>query len=85
MEQICYRLNFYVAYLTYMLYHALRDKQPIKTLARTAWLHVRVGPGGHLLVRRGNRMSVLPMHGSSKELGTGLVKKIKKDLGLQDR
>jgi mRNA interferase HicA len=30
-------------------------------------------------------MSVLPMHGSGKELGTGLVKKIKKDLGLQDR
>jgi mRNA interferase HicA len=30
-------------------------------------------------------MSVLPMHGSGKELGTGLVNKIKKDLGLQDR
>lgn len=30
-------------------------------------------------------MSVLPMHGSSKDLGTGLVEKIKKDLGLQDR
>ena len=43
------------------------------------------GHGGHLLVRRGLRMSVLPMHGSSKELGTGLVKKIKKDLGLQGR
>lgn len=43
------------------------------------------GHGGHLLVRRGPRMSVLPMHGSSKELGTGLVNKIKKDLGLQDR
>jgi mRNA interferase HicA len=43
------------------------------------------GHGGHLLVRRGTRMSVLPMHGSSRELGTGLVKKIKKALGLQDR
>jgi predicted RNA binding protein YcfA (HicA-like mRNA interferase family) len=30
-------------------------------------------------------MSVLPMHGSRKDLGTGLVSKIKKDLGLQDR
>ena len=28
---------------------------------------------------------ILPMHGSSKELGSGLVAKIKKDLGLQDR
>jgi len=25
------------------------------------------------------------MHGSNKQLGTGLVNKIKKDLGLQDR
>jgi predicted RNA binding protein YcfA (HicA-like mRNA interferase family) len=28
-------------------------------------------------------MSVLPMHGKQKELGTGLVQKIKKDLGLR--
>ncbi|MFD1942958.1 type II toxin-antitoxin system HicA family toxin [Paradevosia shaoguanensis] len=41
------------------------------------------GNGGHLLVRRGNTRSVLPMHGSGKELGTGLVRKIKKDLGLE--
>jgi len=27
--------------------------------------------------------SQLPMHGASKELGTGLVNKIKKDLGLR--
>ena len=40
------------------------------------------GKGGHLLVRLGERRSVLPMHGSGKELGTGLVAKIKKDLGL---
>jgi mRNA interferase HicA len=31
----------------------------------------------------GDWKSVLPMHGSSKELGTGLVNKIKKDLGLK--
>jgi mRNA interferase HicA len=27
--------------------------------------------------------SVIPMHGSGKELGTGLVNKIQKDLGLK--
>jgi mRNA interferase HicA len=43
------------------------------------------GHGGHLLVRRGSRMSILPMHGSGRELGTGLVNKIKKDLGLRGR
>ena len=41
------------------------------------------GHGGHLIVRLGDRMSVLPMHGTGKELGTGLVNKIKKDLGLK--
>jgi mRNA interferase HicA len=41
------------------------------------------GGSGHLTVRRGDRKSQLPMHGSGKELGTGLVNKIKKDLGLK--
>ena len=41
------------------------------------------GHGGHLIVRRGGKMSVLPMHGKQKELGTGLVNRIKKDLGLK--
>jgi mRNA interferase HicA len=41
------------------------------------------GKGGHLIVRRGDRRSVLPMHGSNKELGTGLVNAILKQLGLK--
>lgn len=41
------------------------------------------GKGGHLIVRLGTRWSVVPMHGSNKELGTGLVNSIKKDLGLK--
>jgi mRNA interferase HicA len=40
------------------------------------------GGSGHLAVIRGDRRSQLPMHGSNKELGAGLVSKIKKDLGL---
>ena len=38
---------------------------------------------GHLTVRLGERTSQLPMHGSRKQLGTRLVAKIKKDLGLE--
>jgi len=41
------------------------------------------GKGGHLIVRLGTRMSVLPMHGGGKELGTGLVNAIKTQLGLK--
>ena len=40
------------------------------------------GGSGHLTVRLGDKTSQLPMHGSRKELGTRLVAKIKKDLGL---
>ena len=36
------------------------------------------GGSGHLTVRRGDRTS----HGSRRELGTKLIAKIKKDLGL---
>jgi len=42
------------------------------------------GKGGHLTVRRGTRLSTLPMHGKQKELGTGLVNRINKDLDLKD-
>jgi len=38
---------------------------------------------GHLIVVRGDRRSELPMHGKDKELPTGVVNKIKKDLGLK--
>ncbi len=41
------------------------------------------GGSGHLTVLRNGRKSQLPMHGGSKELGTGLVNKILKDLGLK--
>jgi mRNA interferase HicA len=41
------------------------------------------GKGGHLKVWRGVQRSVLPMHGSGKELGKGLIEKIKKELGLK--
>jgi mRNA interferase HicA len=42
------------------------------------------GGSGHLTVRRGNRKTQLPMHGGAKELGTKLVRKILKDLELDD-
>ncbi|MEG6509470.1 type II toxin-antitoxin system HicA family toxin [Methyloligella sp. 2.7D] len=41
------------------------------------------GGSGHIVVRRGDRKSELPMHGGRKELGTGLVNAIKRQLGLK--
>jgi mRNA interferase HicA len=68
-----------------LLYDAFVTSSQLKRWLAQHGCSFEPGHGGHLLVRRGPRMSVLPMHGSSKELGTGLVNKIKKDLGLQDR
>ena len=44
--------------------------------------HAHKGGSGHLTVRRGDRTSQLPMHGSRRELDAKLVAKIRKDLGL---
>ena len=37
------------------------------------------GRGGHVVARRGRRKSILPMHGGRKQLGKGLIAKIRKD------
>jgi mRNA interferase HicA len=34
------------------------------------------GGSGHIVVRKGDRVTVLPMHGSNKELGKGVVSAI---------
>jgi mRNA interferase HicA len=36
----------------------------------------------HTIVRLGGKMAALPRHGGGKQLGTGLMNSIKKDLGL---
>ena len=41
------------------------------------------GGSGHLTVYRGALISQMPVRGKNKELGTGLVNKILKDLGLK--
>jgi mRNA interferase HicA len=41
------------------------------------------GGSGHQTVRRGNYKTVMPVQGSSKELGKGLVEKILRDLGIK--
>ncbi len=41
------------------------------------------GKGGHLIVRRDGKMSILPQHGGKKQLKKGLMIGIKKDLGIE--
>ncbi len=55
-----------------------------KWLARQGCAFVENKPkGGHITVYLGDKKSYMPIHGAGKELGTGLVNKIKKDLGLK--
>ena len=76
--------NSYVVYTTVLLYHACRRDEPeFKRWLAKQGCTFESGHGGHLIVRLGTRMSVLPMHGKEKELGTGLVNRIKKDLGVK--
>lgn len=42
------------------------------------------GKGGHQIVRRGERKSVLPTHGGKKQFGMGLMRAIKKQLGIEE-
>ena len=51
--------------------------------ARGCTFESKKGGSGHVVVRRGDKITDLPMHGGRKELGTGLVEAIKKQLGLK--
>jgi mRNA interferase HicA len=61
------------------------ERAGAQTAARRPGMHLEThkGGSGHVTVRRGDRKSQLPMHGSRKDLGKGLVNKILKDLGLK--
>lgn len=62
----------------------MNSKQLKKWLAEQGCtFETKKSGSGHLIVRRGERKSELPMHGGNKELGKGLVEKIKKDLDLK--
>lgn len=51
--------------------------------ARGCTFETKKGGSGHLIVRYKDKITDLPMHGSNKELGSGLVNAIKKQLGLK--
>jgi mRNA interferase HicA len=72
-----------VAYTTYLLYSLDVTSQEFKRWLTQQGCTFEPGRGGHLTVRRGDKVSTLPMHGKQKELGTGLVNTIKKQLGLK--
>lgn len=82
-RQVFSQHNISVDYTTVVLYSPLVSSQEFKRWLAKHGCTFEPGHGGHLIVRLGPFMSVLPMHGKGKELGTALVNRIKKDLGLK--
>jgi len=63
----------------------LLNAQELKRLLASegCTFETKKGASGHLIVKLGGKRTELPMHGSRKQLGTGLVHRILKDLGLK--
>ncbi len=66
-----------------MIYNIYMNSSQFKQWLSKRGCKFYPGKGGHLVVVRGELLSQLPMHGGSKQLGKGLIAKIKKDLELR--
>jgi mRNA interferase HicA len=79
------RINISVDFNTNVDCDIVVNAQELKKwlAARGCTFEPKPGGSGHLVVRRGALKSEIPMHGARKELGTGLVNAIKKQLGLK--
>jgi len=77
--------NIIVAYATRALYSIFMNTKELMRLLKKAGVSFDPsrGKGGHIFAALGDKTTVIPQHGSNKELGTGLVRKILKDLGIE--
>ena len=75
--------HFAIDNATYLLYSFTMTSAQFKRLLEKQGCRFEPAKGGHLKVFLGDNASVLPMHGSNKEIGKGLEHRIKKDLGLK--
>lgn len=78
-------LNISVYYSTEVFISISMNSKELEKLLKKAGctFENHKGGSGHKTVRRGDRTSQLPMHGSRQELGTRIVRKILKDLGIE--
>ncbi len=58
----------------------MKSKEFHKLVVSHGWIKVRA-EGSHYIYQKNGKMVVVPYHGS-KEMGTGLVKKIRKEMGF---
>jgi len=60
----------------------MNSAELIRYLKKHGAVQAGGGKGSHQRYRLGERDTFVPMHGSRKQLGTGLVKEICKQLGV---
>ncbi|MGD9539020.1 MAG: type II toxin-antitoxin system HicA family toxin [Alphaproteobacteria bacterium] len=60
----------------------MNSAELIRYLKKHGAVQAGGGKGSHQRYRLGERVTIIPVHGRAKELGTGLVRSICKDLGL---
>ena len=66
------------------LVHSMNSSELIRLLKKHGvTFETHRSGSGHQTARRGDRKIVIPVHGSGKDLGKGLVLKILKDLGIE--
>jgi len=65
------------------MFAAMNSSQAKRFLAQTG-AKFSPGKGGHLIIELNGRRTVLPQHGGSKQLGTGLWRAILKQLDIKE-
>ncbi|MBX0332585.1 type II toxin-antitoxin system HicA family toxin [Pontibacter sp. HSC-14F20] len=58
----------------------MKSKELHRLIEQAGWVCIRV-TGSHYIYKKDGRVFPVPFHGS-KEVGTGLASKIKKEMGL---
>lgn len=58
----------------------MKDKDLLRLLKKDRWTVVRIN-GSHHVLQKGERMTVIPIHG--KDVPTGLLNQILKETGLK--
>ncbi len=59
----------------------MKSNEFIREIKRKGWVFRRHGKGSHEIYEKDGRQVTVPNHGS-KELGKGLEKKLRKEMGL---
>lgn len=59
----------------------MKSSQFIREIKKKGWNFIRQGKGSHEIYGKGGKEVIVPNHGS-KELGKGLEKKLRKQMGI---